>query len=343
MNKSRSSIIDSLPASVVNLLLSVEKRLMNDWGVISKTLKKFPKLLPPLDMELIRDRHLQMGDFVWGWLNVNTRCVYHDLGFQQSDDNMTMCPLLDFANHTPLQSMSITKDEFALCDGMAFSSSTHLKPGDEVHLRYGGHSNAVLFTEYGFVLPIDTRNAHTINGEMSIDFDVEELFKLCQDHATKSQLLKDWNYWGYVVTALCSLTVFNHSNCRDWTLHVEDGVGRPSFRLLPTLRLFHVSLEPTPNRDLEFWENTLLGLADIVSAENESKVRDSIMALCRQIIGRSVVKVPLVQSKISAGQRRVGDGDEGYLQVLRMAKSLCEEERLIAELVEKSIVDGVQF
>jgi hypothetical protein len=48
---------------------------------------------------------------------VNTRCLYHDLGFAKSSDNITMCPLLDFANHTTLQSMSVTQDEFALRDG----------------------------------------------------------------------------------------------------------------------------------------------------------------------------------------------------------------------------------
>jgi hypothetical protein len=48
---------------------------------------------------------------------VNTRCLYHDLGFTQPGDNITMCPLLDFANHTTLQSTSVTQDEFALRDG----------------------------------------------------------------------------------------------------------------------------------------------------------------------------------------------------------------------------------
>ncbi|KAG8748505.1 hypothetical protein FRC10_003638 [Ceratobasidium sp. 414] len=233
-----------------------------------------------------------------------------------------MCPLLDFANHTPLQSESITQDEFALCDGMAFSSSTYLQPGDEVYLRYGGHSNTVLFTEYGFVLLPNTGDMHTTNGEISIDADVEELLRSCQDYEAKTQLLKDRNYWG------------------DWTLHAEGGAGRPSFRLFPALRLFHT--EPSPSRDLKLWEDTLLGLVEIVSQENESKVRDSMAMLCKSIMRRDLLNIPLVQSRISIAENS-GDGNEGYLQVLRMAKALWEEEFQIAELVEKSIVDGIQF
>ncbi|KAG8743124.1 hypothetical protein FRC12_015126 [Ceratobasidium sp. 428] len=222
--------------------------------------------------------------------------------------------------------MSVTQDEFALCDGMAFSSSTHLRPGDEIYLRYGGHSNALLFAEYGFVLPASTGDAHAINAEVSIDSDVEELLKSCEDYEAKAQLLKDRNYWG------------------DWTLHVEDGIGRPSFRLLPVLRLLHVpSLAPMANRDLELWENTLLGLVDIVSTENEFKVRSSMKTLCKYIIDRSVLKVSLVQFQIAVNEHSAGDRDKNYLQVLRMAKTLWEEEGHIAKLVENSIVDGIQF
>ncbi|KAG8682719.1 hypothetical protein FRC08_014766, partial [Ceratobasidium sp. 394] len=129
----------------------------------------------------------------------------------------------------------------------------------------------------------------------------------------------------------------------DWTLHVEGGAGRPSFRLFPALRLFHIPTEPSPNRELELWEDTLLGLVEVVSPENESKVRDSMTALCRTIMRRALLNIPLVQSRISAAEGGARDGDEGYLQVLRMAKTLWEEEYRVAELVEKSIVDGVQF
>jgi hypothetical protein len=78
---------------------------------------------------------------MWAWLNgrliyrrsqllkpslyaVNTRCLYHDLKFSDLSDNITMCPLLDFANHTSADSLSITLDEFALGDGELYRAPT---------------------------------------------------------------------------------------------------------------------------------------------------------------------------------------------------------------------------
>jgi hypothetical protein len=137
---------------------------------------------------------------------------------------------------------------------------------------------------------------------------------------------------------------FDDFGISDWTFHVEDGVGRPSFRLLPALRLLHIPLRPAPNHDLRLWEDSLLGLAEIVSAENEAKVRDSITTLCEQVICRSDLKIPLVQSQILIAQDGVEkDGDEGRLLVLCMVKALWEEERQVAELVQRAVVDGVEF
>lgn len=78
---------------------------------------------------------------------------------------------------------------------MAFSSAVALRAGDEVYLRYGAHSNTVLFTEYGFVIPFNRDNTHITNGEISIDHDVEELFRSSRHSEKKIQLLKDRSYW----------------------------------------------------------------------------------------------------------------------------------------------------
>ena len=78
---------------------------------------------------------------------------------------------------------------------MAFSSAITLRPGDEVYLRYGAHSNAVLFSEYGFVIPFNRDNMHIVDGEILIDSDVEELLQSSKNSEQKIQLLKDRNYW----------------------------------------------------------------------------------------------------------------------------------------------------
>ncbi|QRV91093.1 RuBisCO LSMT substrate-binding protein [Ceratobasidium sp. AG-Ba] len=206
---------------------------------------------------------------------------------------------------------------------MAFSSSVALQPGDEIYLRYGGHSNAALFTEYGFVLAL-AEKAHTFNGEVLIDCYVEDLLRSRENHTQKCQLLKDRNYWG------------------DWTLHVEDGVGRPSYRLLPVLRLVHISLGPTSGRELELWENTILGLAEVVSAENEHGARASLIEICERITRESEISTPIVKNKMETAQGAEHKG-EGYLHALCMALVLWEEAHRVAEFVKKAVVDGIEF
>jgi hypothetical protein len=78
---------------------------------------------------------------------------------------------------------------------MAFSSAIALRPGDEVYLRYGAHSNAMLFAEYGFVVPFNRDNAHMVDGEITIDPDIEELLQSSGHAEEKIQLLKARNYW----------------------------------------------------------------------------------------------------------------------------------------------------
>ena len=77
---------------------------------------------------------------------------------------MTLCPILDFANHTTRAPYTTPKptnaeiwntgplgkgkygDNFIL-----LSPSETTLPNEELFLRYGAHPNSTLFTEYGFV------------------------------------------------------------------------------------------------------------------------------------------------------------------------------------------------
>ncbi|KAF8605173.1 SET domain-containing protein [Ceratobasidium sp. AG-I] len=324
-NAQGRGILDHMPGSAAKMLLDVEKRLKDDWGVITKTLTVFPDLVPPGDVGINSESPSQFSDFIWAWLNVNTRCLYHQLGFVDSGNNITMCPLLDFANHTSSASISVTQDEFALLDGMAFSSAIMLRLDDEVYLRYGAHSNAVLFSEYGFVIPFNRDNTHIVDGEILIDPDVEELLQSSEYSEQKIQLLKDRNYW------------------RDWTLHVEDGVARPSFRLLPALRLLHINLQlPSGvkvNRDLESWEDSLLGLAETVSSENETKTRQSIITLCSKIVNRAELYIQRVEAQLLQD----GGESEGWRRVISMVQCLWEEELEVARRVRQAVLNGVEF
>ncbi|KEP55132.1 RuBisCO LSMT substrate-binding protein [Rhizoctonia solani 123E] len=320
----RSLLLKLVPVSVGSMLLDVEQRLKDDWKLAMDILGKFPNLFPPGSKEEVGDPSFISEDYMWAWLNVNTRCLYHDLGFVQSSENVTMCPILDFANHTSMYSLSITQGEFALGDEMAFSTSTPVKEGDQIYLRYGPHSNAFLFCEYGFVLPLDVKDARIADGEIVIDSDVEELLRNANDFKLKEELLKDRNYWG------------------DWTFHVEDGVGRPSYRVIPALRLFHMSLnyEDDANPGLKLWEDSILGLTENISAENESKVRESIIELCEVIIQRSTTKISQVRSQ--AAETEVIRPAE-WLQILSMVERLWEEEHYVAESVRQATLNGIVF
>ncbi|CAE6526766.1 unnamed protein product [Rhizoctonia solani] len=202
----RSLLLKLVPVSVASMLLDVEQRLKDDWKLAMDILGKFPNMFPPGSKEEAGDPSFISEDYMWAWLNVNTRCLYHDLGFVQSSDNVTMCPILDFANHTSMYSLSITQGEFALGDEMAFSTSTPVKEGDQIYLRYGPHSNAFLFCEYGFVLPLDVKDARIADGEIVIDCDVEELLRNAKDFKLKEELLKDRNYWGLLLPPAIIMT-----------------------------------------------------------------------------------------------------------------------------------------
>ncbi|CAE6419459.1 unnamed protein product [Rhizoctonia solani] len=282
----RPLVMKVVPPSVERMLLGVEKRLKDDWNLALDTMGLFPNLLAPKKKEETEGQKLLFEDYMWAWLNVNTRCLYHELDFSKPSDNITMCPILDFANHISIDSLSITQDEFALGDGMAFSTLSPIKKGDQIYLRYGGHSNAFLFSEYGFVLPLSLKGAHISDGEIIVDPYVEELFRGMRDCKMKEELLRDRDYWG------------------DWTFHVQDGDARPSYRVIPALRLLHIPLnsQNDTNRELQLWEDSLVGLTDDVSKQNESKVRRSVIGLCENIIERSKNKISHVRSQVTDGE-----------------------------------------
>jgi hypothetical protein len=128
----------------------------------------------------------------------NTRCIYHPITKVPSPPyDLTLCPIVDLANHTvdPLQTCELTR--FPIGDRnpeyLTFlSPSVPLKQGDQLFLRYGPHSNEVLFTEYGFVAVWPDEE-----GEISVDDIVEALF--LRDEVSgdwKKSSLENWNYWG---------------------------------------------------------------------------------------------------------------------------------------------------
>jgi len=117
---------------------------------------------------------------------------------------MTLCPILDFANHTtnppytlpqasPADIWNIAppgKHKFGHDFTLLSPSVLVTSPDAELSLKYGSHPNSTLFTEYGFVEP-------TNEGEIMLDSAVEALFKL-RGHVGlwMKDILVAERYWG---------------------------------------------------------------------------------------------------------------------------------------------------
>ena len=129
---------------------------------------------------------------------------------RSSPDNMTLCPILDFANHTANDPHTMPKatngeiwgtgplgkkagEQFILLA----PSTAPTAVGDELYLRYGMHSNATLFSEYGFVMTSGGQSEEEICEELELQGPIESLFK---DRGEVGQWMKECliaeGYWG---------------------------------------------------------------------------------------------------------------------------------------------------
>ncbi|KZV78605.1 SET domain-containing protein [Exidia glandulosa HHB12029] len=216
------------------------------------------------------ERH---SDFLWAWLCINTRSIYYRVvASPKSADNLTLCPLLDFANHATVHNSGSSVP--------TFHAPTALRAGDEVFLNYGPHPDQTLFAEYGFVTGDEERQ------QLDVGPELEGLFQADPHGAMKRMLLEDANYW------------------QDWTLHLTP-TPHPSFRTMTALRL--LCLPSTSDDDVKKWQDTVHGLENTVSEENESSVRRSLEDLCSRVLASAATNhqraqdlVPVVLSNASS-------------------------------------------
>lgn len=139
---------------------------------------------------------------------VNTRCIHYSLNSADrtrstKDIDLTLCPIVDFANHTieeELSSQVIRNDDSSLD---LTSPDTVLKQGQEIFLRYNSHSNAVLLAEYGFAIPrlrkpskVSEGDDDAIDGgEINVDDVIETLFEQ-KGGQWRKEMLESRGYWG---------------------------------------------------------------------------------------------------------------------------------------------------
>jgi len=292
-----------------------------------------------LDRFCPEDRELVL-DYLWAWLNVNTRCIHYRIDPSlSSPKNMTLCPVLDFANHTPRHSdivpvLRSSEHSYALGGDYVFKASPEHKllGGSEIFLCYGGHANRTLFTEYGFVNKWEEGTVE--NGPFDGEVDVQDLVEgiLRQaDPATAGQtkqVLEEEGYWG------------------DWTIHSSPAPAHPSYRLITALRLFHwldkgkgVSEESNAESVPEEWRKVIRGEMERISGENERSWRGSALKICEQVAVRARAWLQDVR-KLNEG---LDETPDWFCWMQNNILLLWQEELEVANSVIHSIQTGEDF
>ncbi|KAL1743943.1 hypothetical protein HDZ31DRAFT_39799 [Schizophyllum fasciatum] len=251
-----NALLKHIPPAPKRELEDLEKRFSSDWAACQKHLN---------------DTSRTESDFLWAWLNVNTRCMHYRVKPSASDpDNLALCPVMDFANHRPAvphMNPRPTKEFPARADMSFVASDEPILAGEELYFCYGPHSNRTLFVEYGFAIREAT-------GEVDVEDLLEAEIQRGRDGEQLRQLLEDEGYWG------------------DWTLHSHPE-PHISFRLLAALRLLSSvnqrGVERTtidPNA-IVAWRDTLLGTRERLSKDVEEGCKEILLELCRLVSARA--------------------------------------------------------
>ncbi|KAG2020301.1 hypothetical protein CC2G_005658 [Coprinopsis cinerea AmutBmut pab1-1] len=345
------ALLSILPRFVARELERIATTFFADWRRVQEYLAEHPSVLKESTNTGLSTYSSQPGtavwDFLWAWLNVNTRCIYYRVAPMKSDpDNLTLCPILDFANHSPVHPS--TSPLPTKCDiwniaprpgqGDDFTLSSPprvtVARGEELYLRYGYHSNQFLFAEYGFVSLLSLAERCRENsgyGNVNITPVVEDLFASRGRVGERMKtLLKEEGYWG------------------NWTLHLTPGPAHPDYRLISALRLYHTLpldlTEITTEQEgvLDGWRNLIYGIQDTISAENEVQWKESLVKICMSI-----------EDKADDAILRGTSGEHlelcglatyswaGYMK--NCLRYLWQEEREVARAVIQSVENGEEI
>ncbi|GAA5964674.1 hypothetical protein JCM8115_004708 [Rhodotorula mucilaginosa] len=307
-------LLERMPAAARRKADEVEKRFAADWHAVRKLWA---------DEGNTVDGDLTFFDFVLGWENVNTRCIYFDIDGKR-ENNLTLCPVIDMINHSPGRT---TKPDprlssLTFCAPAANSPDPALHDGDELSFQYGSHEDAFLLAEYGFVV-----GEENLYNAVEVDRFVEALFEAQGDEGElKMGVLKDEGYWG------------------DMTLQATPPPS-PSWRVLVSLRLLHHRLAAGSTASLSAsalapWYHVVSGAAETISPSNETKVRASWRAIAEAVAreaergaGRCDELLQQWEKEFKESSGDEEEEEEDLLASLRMVRTVWTEEERIARAV----------
>jgi hypothetical protein len=121
---------------------------------------------------------------------------------------------------------------------------------------------------------------------------------------------------------------------RNWTLHSDPAPALPSYRLIPALRLLHLSL--TDQMLLCKWEETISGSLDEVSAHNTHQVRETLSDLCTKYYVQAKAWLSLHSSPDKQARH---EGLEAWPSI----RLLWEQQQDVSSLVQESILSGIEL
>ncbi|KAG1875332.1 hypothetical protein C8R48DRAFT_592360 [Suillus tomentosus] len=330
-------LLKHLPPSVHACLVKLHDRFCQDWDAIRAYLvgntHSVSSSKAIADCEFIHLFKTPLSTSP----PVNTRCIYYRLKASKEDpDNLTLCPILDFANHTPngLHSMTPALSEADIWDsapvkqiGFRFLSpaDASVQEGEEIFLAYGAHPNRTLFVEYGFVNE-SLGNVEIADGEVDVQDVVESLILDHKSGVFVKSVLEDEGYWG------------------DWTLYCSAESVQPSWRLITALRLhcLFVSNNTIHHNAIQSWHDVIAGKREMISDGNELAWKESLITICDMIITKAQAGLDSLEND---GPEEYGDsGSDRWLPwMCENIRTLWREELLIAAAVKERTLRGDDF
>lgn len=237
--------------------------------------------------------HVSLLDIALAFLKINTRSVFLPLGQKSHEENFTLAPILDMANHSSTESEVYTVKVTGSVNGQikavpgagslelyapikqALGPHGSLRRGQEVFLQYGSRDDCQLLIEYGFHLagtqtsaPGWQGNAHaSLSLDSYISRHLTELDS--KESQMKVEALKEARYW------------------QNWAVHPHPKLA-PSYRTVMALRLLVLDYKGessgTALPELRRWKLVVSGRLPSVSAANEEAAMSLLLRLGEQAV-----------------------------------------------------------
>ena len=141
----------------------------------------------------------------------------------------------------------------------------------------------------------------------------------------------------YTFTAFFSKALLRTIS-RDWTLHATGASVHPSYRLLAPLRLLHLHL--SDKSQLKRFKATIDGYEEIISAENDTKMRESLVGICEKLTSRADDGLRALDDFAGEAVLKLDALSFDLVQSLKFIRWLWEEELDVANKMQQYIERG---